>query len=750
MKDLYNDDVLIAIGCIGEIKAVSESLKNRLSTVWERSVNFANGNQLYNQDSGVTATNDGQFTRGAFDRRKQIYVTNEIEPIIRTLVSFMTRSKPAITAFTNSDSPQDYARANLAELLMKAKYDLDREFNLSREAAFWALTLGTVFRKDYWDSSAGSNYTLPEYDELGNEIIDPETGKVKTKYHNTGNNQAAIITPYSMDFDFSVTGFQEIPLISESYYIDIDWVLESFNKDLPGFKKDSLEKIPNDAPVPGTLNLLENLKFASPMYGRGGVPGGAGKNKTIVTETYIRPNDKWPKGRMIITAGGKVVYDSPKEKGSPYYLGYENMMWHPYTMFTYEPWIGRFLGKGIVEQLIPLQMRLNEINGAILENANTLAKTDVLSPEGAMKRNVINGRGANIYEFKAVPGLPPPVKWPGVPLPQQFFQERSNLIDAMVRIAGTNFVMQGQPPTGVTAASAIQQLLENANSQQSDLMISWEKFHEEGFTKKLRLIRKFNDVPDSEVIDYMRTIAKDASDRNIKDFIGEDIGDGISLRIESGSMIPKNESLLRENYFKFAQMGLLGDLADLSPQGAKLRQELLAKFGEKPLETTTNIELEKACWENERIELKKPIEVGEFDQDEVHLAEHLQYFQDPTFIEKSTPEQKQALYIHIKQHEQKLQMKQQQAMQQQMQQAMQVEQFKNQMKINEINAQNAGEEKGEATVEVIKGKNKAVEEKIKGDVQLNKQKMQNATQLAKEQMIQMGKSFNTSNDVIIE
>lgn len=732
MKELYSENSSKTLGVLQELKQQSDSFKNSMVNLWERCVNFSNGNQLNDYfNGGLTTNQNGQPYRK--NRRQNIYVSNEIEPIIRTLASFLTRSKPSVNAFTASDHIRDKNRAQLAERLLVAKYELDREQNNSREIAHWSMVLGTCFRKDYWDITAGANYEVPEYDELGEKEYS-SNGEVQTRYQKTGSNAVAILTPYSMDFDYSCTNFEEMPYIQENYLKDIDWVKQSFDRNLKGFNRSALTTIQPGDYNSGPLINLEQLKFANHLNYRGYTPKTSMENKVLVSEVYIRPSDEWPKGRMLVIVNGQILYDSPKSDGSPYYLGYEDLMWHPYTMFTYEPWIGRFLGKGIVEQLLPLQMRLNEINGAILENANTLAKVDVLSPKGSLRRGVLNGAGGNNYEYNYIPGQPAPIKWPGVPLPQQFFQERQNIIDQMVRIAGTNFVMQGQPPTGITAASAIQQLLENASSQQSDLVNAWEKFHEEGFTKKLRLIRNYNNVPDKEVIDYMRMTARDATDRQIKDFIGEDIGDGLTVTIEKGSMIPKSESIQRENLLKFAEYGVLGNLAEPGPQGDKLRMELLSKFGEKPLETTSNVELEKAQWENERVVMGDPIQVSEFDVDAIHLSEHVQLFQSPNFIERNTDEVKQALYQHIQVHKQKQAQEQQEAQMQQEAQITKMAQLQNKMKLNEIELGEKLEAQGESQVEMIKGKNKLAETDLKSQTEIEKQLIESKTDLEKQRI----------------
>jgi hypothetical protein len=491
---------------------------------------------------------------------------------------------------------------------------------------------------------------MPVYDELGNEVIDPETGKVKVKQTKTGDSDVAILTPLSMSFDWSVTDTSEDtwPWIMESYLMPIEWIKSAFDRSEPGYTGKAKDVVEGGG-IGNSLSVLEQMKYATPFtYGLGAKINT--KGKALVQEMYIQPTQEFPKGRMVIKAGGLVMYDSGQE-GSPYFFQSRQVMWHPYTMFQYSPYIGRVLGKGLVETLIPQQMRLNEINGAIIFNANTLAKVDIIAEENQLKRGVVNGMGGNIYTFRSTPSGFVPTKWPGVALPQQFFNEKQSLIDQMVRESGTNFVMQGQPPTGVTASSAIEQLLENANSQQSDMIISWEKFHERGFTKKARIIRNFAKLPMEDVVDYLRTINRDNLDMEIKSFTGQDMGDGWLIKVESGSMVPKSEKFKRNLYTELAKNGVLGPITEDSPRGVRLRKELLKKFGEKGFDVDDSADVEKAEWENQRMLKGLPVEVWEKDIHPIHLSCHIQKMKDPKFLERASDEVKVAYDNHIKQHE---------------------------------------------------------------------------------------------------
>lgn len=559
------------------------------------------------------------------DSRQNVYQTNEIEPIVRTLVAYMCRSRPAVECFPyNWDDEQQRNVAKLAEMVHEAKYDIDNEYDNSRLSAYWALTIGTVYAKDFWNPLKGRN----------------------------GNNDTAILTPFSVSIDNSVTDFDKQPLIVESYFVDKDWAIDMYNRDEAGYTG-KINEISDSAGNVSTLQTLEEIKYSLPFIGY--QFAGSLKNKVLIQEIYIPPAKGWNKGRYIINCNGKTVYSSLKELGSPYYMPLEDEMWHPYTQFVLEPYLGRALGKSIVEQLMPLQIRLNEINGAILENANTLAKPNIMAAVNQLKKGVLNGKGSNVYTYQVVPGAREPFVFAGVPLPSQFFEEKKMLIDAMVREAGTNFVMSGTPPTGVTAASAIQTLLENASSQQSDLMISWEKYHEKRFTKKLRVIHKFMTEPDDRLTGYIRMLNRNLLEKQIKDFVGQvDLTDGIVLKIQCGSMIPKSELAKRDMYKNLAKEGLLGPITEPSPQGARLRAQMLERLGEKPFETEESVELKKAKWENDRIMQGLPVEVSEYDIAAIHLPCHIGELQSPVFLEKASDEQKIAFDDHIKQHKEKM------------------------------------------------------------------------------------------------
>lgn len=652
MKELYSDKLSDVQGACEDVFKKNLGYIAEWAKQTRKCVAFANGDQLYNftVGSGISVNHQPPVKKDSRDPKG--YVSSEIEPIIRTLSSYMTRAKPGtdITSLSRDDSSKNVAK--VAEKIMDAKYDLDQELDSSVSASYWSLVTGTVFSKDYWDMSKGQY--VAQIDANGNIVTDPETGE--TIYsEKSGNNAVSMLSGLSMILDNSVTEPRNLPYIGDMYVCDVDWAKEMFDKNLPGYTG-KITSISEDNNLADSMQILETMKFSVPYLSKGIQDSSSGK--CLIRELYLQPTKAFQKGRSLIMAGSEIVYITSPEMGSTYYMELETTEWHPYEMFRYEIYLGRLLGKGLVEQLIPLQMRLNEINKAILINANTIARPRLMCTSEQIPNGTLAGDKA-ILRYSAFPGIREPYILQGSPLPEQFFKERQTIIDEMVRIAGTNFIMQGQPPTGVTAASAIAQLLENSNTQFSGIMASWEKFHERRYTKKLRLLHKFNMYPDRELNRYVKTLMKDALDTEVRDFVGQkDLSDGVVLKVAVGSMTPKSEAVKRDLYKQLAKDGLLGPVGEDSPKGAELREQLLEKFGEKGLETLENVHVKKARWENDRVSQSKTIDIDPLDNDPIHIEIHTSKLLDPLFLENATPQMIQIERDHIAKHNQQAAQKQ--------------------------------------------------------------------------------------------
>ena len=231
MKDLYRETT-IASGCIEELCKEDSKLKASIAPLWEKCGQFANGDQ-----SPKGAVN--YYTRSTNDYipdfRKQVYQTNEIDPIIRSIVSFMTRSKPAVKIYSSDSMANSVARSKIAEKIHNAKYELDCERDLARRSAYYGAVFGTAIRKDYWNWDGGSSNRVPVMDEQGNSVLDPETGDVMTEERKTGDTGSVILPPFGFIFDWSCESPKSLPWIIEEYILPMDVAKELFSREGEGF-----------------------------------------------------------------------------------------------------------------------------------------------------------------------------------------------------------------------------------------------------------------------------------------------------------------------------------------------------------------------------------------------------------------------------------------------------------------------------------------------------------------------------------
>lgn len=672
MKELYSENLDKVQGAISELWQNDQSYKSSLARQWELNVNCNNGIQNLNY-ANLLRGPDGQILFPRSNSESNLYISNEIGPAGRAIISFITRSKPSVEIFGIEDSENSKLKSYIAEKIHEAKYDLDDELMNSIQSAEWGFCTGTSVRKDWWDSSYGDSPEIPVFDDYGNELIDPETGKVVMRKTLGGRNQVTISSPIAFAIDPSCTNERNLEWIQEGYLAPTDWISEVYDRDEKGYYPENAKLIPESSSVSDTISRLEDLKYSvsihqTPFFGRP-----PSKGKCIVLETYLKPNKLFPYGRLIVSASGKIIYCSTPEVGSPYYMPVEPLMWHPYSFFFYEPYVGRFWGKSAVEQVLSLQMRLNQIYGAVLKNAETIACPNIIAADNQLQRGVTQGGGSKIWTYTPRPDAPPPTIMEGVPLPSQFFNEASSIVDRIVRILGTNFVMQGDAPKGVSAAAAISQLLENANTQQSPIVQAFERFHTNGFTKKLRVIRKFNNLPMKDLNDYLKNIIRGSLKIEREAFTREDLSDGIGVKVVTGSMMAKSDLVKRQTYLEFAEKGLMGPITEDSPRGSKIRSQLFKALGEKMFDTEDSIEVQKAEHENDLISQGKAVEVGEYDAHPVHISCHLIQYQNPRWQETASDLEKQLALQHIKDHEASEKMKQEKQMLEQISQQQQIQ-----------------------------------------------------------------------------
>lgn len=574
-----------AAGIVQGLFVTNNAYMQSLAKVWDTNIRFFEGDQWIYYDNYIGQNLPIPLIQGVNDWIPRP-VSNYILPTIYTIASVLTKSKPTALVFPNSDEAADITAAKVGEAILDTKWELDGEDVLAVRAALILLLCGTVFRKDYWDPSASTTNIEPE----GLEEQIP-----------SGDTKTEIKTPFEVYPD----------IYGETYFIEasvtpIETIRKLYGKSGNGYTGRAHE-VKRDKTYSTVLQYRENLRTLTPAYYGMGTAGSSNyenSDTAVLVECYIKPTNAFPKGLMIVEANGIPLYVAD----SPYYDPKVEDSWHPYTVCKWSTSPTKYHGISLTEQIVPHQRRINSIDSFItLANMTSINPVWLINKESNIPEGSIDGRpGLNVYYTGE-----PPVRMPGVQLPNDIWKERERLVQDLHFIAGDNLVLHGERPEGVSTASGLQLLMEQSAGKFGPYYINWEKFFEKGQQKKLLLIARNYVDERPDFLAKIKHFARNTNDIDIKNFVGSDLRDNFTIRIEAGSSIPRSKLVEQQQLLDMQQRGLLGDV---SPQANPVaNQQFLEKFGIRQFQGITNPDLVKA---NYVIGVLKQIDEGKLPQED--------------------------------------------------------------------------------------------------------------------------------------
>ena len=597
-----------------------------MARIWDENIHFVEGNQhLYFNE--VTNRFEKQDTN-KFNKYIPRPVTNYIMPIKQTMVSILTKNKPQASVMENSDTAVDINKAKLSDILLDAKWEMDNEGEKMAIVSDMAVQIGTVYRKDYWDTTGFASVEGAE----GKKIPMGETA-------------VSVLSPFEVipDTQNAIRDIDDGNFVLEATVHPVQYVKDTYDSEGEGYTGLAKE-VCEDKNISMTLQYLQRLKSSTGQEVAD--DNGQLDNHVVKIEAYIRPTRKYKKGLMIIVAGEKVLY---LDKCKYTYDNGEN--WHPYTMFRYQRHPFRHHGMSLVEHLVPVQKRINAIDALIILNRMTNASPQWKVPIGCLTPGFyISGQPNLMIPYK--PGIGNgPEKIPGAALDSSVYRERSEAVTNLHMIAGDNEVLQGQKPAGVNTASGLNILLEQSFSKFSPLIQDWERFIEKCQTKKLNLCRKFYKEPRNDLVRRMKAINKENTRVMIDDyFTGKTLGDNIQVRVEAGSSLPRSKVVEQSKLQELAGLGVFGQLDPLTnPIG---NREFLRKFGITDFPTVSSKDTDRAKWENDCMRQKKfdEVEVRPTDNPVIHFSVVLEEYNKAEFSKVNPPEVVQAFIMHGLEH----------------------------------------------------------------------------------------------------
>lgn len=667
---------------------------------WDEAVRFYDGDQhieynvSLNRFQQVTITRNNDFIPRP--------ITNYIVNSVKTVVSQLTKQKPQAKVRPNSQSPKDIAAAKVADLILDVKHEELREDEKTQEKAYWGVICGTVWKKIFWNESTTKVIRLPRMENVVENVLDEEgkpslsldsdgqpninedgssqyqtqnverqaideKGEKAFDEYDVGDVDDSIIPPFNIAVPMQARSPLEMEWIMEYSVQKLEWIKRVYSKKGDGYTGEAVN-VTEEKDLSTVMQLEYRLRTLTGRRSGGQYStGSAGfidlKNSAVLKEYYGKPTKKYPKGRMVVVANGKTLFAGD----SPYHEDGYSDSWNPYVDWRFELVPGRIWGKGLVEEMIPLNRRINAIDSLIILNRRTMAIPQWLIPEGSgVPNGYINGRpGLNIPYRPVGANGAKPEKIKAESLPQQVILEREQAVKDLKRLGMTQDVLEGTNPQGVKTAYQLEQLLENALAAMGATFQRWEKSIEREETKKLLLISKRYKEPRPEFGKKLKAINKDVTDIELDMFMGEDLKDNVNVRIETNSSIPRSKAGENAVIRELVQ----GKVIDVATNPVNKR-EFLDKMGVKGFDYESSPDVKRAQWENSIIEegdmqnlivkpagqeidpvTRLPIEtppetVLELDDNTTHIIIHSARAKDPNVPQDI----RQKYLVHIDEH----------------------------------------------------------------------------------------------------
>lgn len=488
---------------------------------------------------------------------------------VETNIALLTENKPRPRAISKSDRSEDQAAAEIAELTLEYLWEKLKQPEKKREIARLLLCTGVCWSETIWEPTKPRLMAVPATmtedaqatPQGGGRAINlPLDGREVTKfdaegrpeYENKivyGDIESNVVSAFNMHLPTAHTwNGERMGWIMKETYTSIEMIQDKYGnvevqKNLTkekGWYLDRLEEV-------GTYSI-QNLplwwweRLSDLVEGPGpslyvGTPE-AWDNHTVVRVLDRKPNPRWPKGRTIIIAGNQVIYDSPKEIGARAYDDRWPDRWHPYVRFRWEPIVGSIYGRSLISKLLPKLKRVNAIDTAMIMWRRTVPISAWSVPMGAHPVDDIwSGRPGLIWQWdprRTNNQRPEPIFPP--PFPEGAMRERETQLAEMESIAGTEEILRGQRPTGVSSAAMIEILRRQALASRSAILQSWdESLQEEGISQLQEVMKHVDDDP--IYAERLRILARERHSRlTIAAFKGTDISDNVVLRIDTASM----------------------------------------------------------------------------------------------------------------------------------------------------------------------------------------------------------------------
>lgn len=490
-------------------------------------------------------------------------VSNQIMPGAHAFLAQLTKTKPKMQATPGSGSDHDLRAAQMAQSLLEYLWhDLALDEKLD-EALLWSIISSAGFWKITWDPYAAKQMRFmlgpdgqPITDEGLKTAFKAELDKIglppQEKVVYMGDIRIDVMSPFDVFLDPNAKTFEDCKFAICKHALDPDEIRTRWGATVT----------PNATPGQ-----------PDETYPFGNSPDAAEKSVRNVFIGYFKPTAAMPDGRYVVWVDGNDKQILADEKW-PYPT---NDL--PLVKFAGFRVPGSVYDDAPVTHAIPLQKELNRTISQIVEYKNMTINPVMTAPVGSLRTRRTTEPGqvleyapfgtSNLKpEFEQLPTLPPYV-----------FEHLADISARLKDIFLSAEVVEGKVPPNVEAGVAIDLLQEMATDKLAPIVKLLEVSLGRAGQQILALAQKNYIEP------RLMKIRGSGGSVQVKQFVNADIAGDVSVRVDTGSGLPRTragrqariEMLLQNQLISPAQAIKELDVADLDGVTARLTaQEDLA------------------------------------------------------------------------------------------------------------------------------------------------------------------------------
>lgn len=592
-KENFRDEVLSDL--FADFYSRQEE-RRKLEKQWELDLEFLAGNQYCEISPRGEVEEEEKYyywqNRGAF---------NHIAPIIDSRVAKLTKMKPIMSVKAAGAEESDVKNAKLATALVNSSYQ--------------RLSLGDVISKTTgWSESCGTGFYFIGWNPDAGKLL----GEVDGKKVFEGDVVVEAVSPFEIYPDsLCYENIESCESIIRARAMKTADVERLYGITVAG---EDVEVFGVDKTATGKSIVHDSV---------------------LVLEKYERPTADFPDGRLIVACEKTILYMGEL----PYVNGVEGRRGFPFVKQNSIDKAGCFFGMSMVERLIPVQKAYNAVKNRKQEFLNRLTMGVVAVEDGSVDTDELAEEGLSpgkIIVYRQ--GATPPALMGTGTMPTDLNREEDRLLSEFILLSGVSEFSRSTDVAAGTSGVALQLLIEQEDARLNAVTENVRSAIRETAKQMIRLFKQF-----ATSTRLLRT-AGEQGKVELYYFNSSDLGSD-DVVFDTENELSYTPAQKKSAVYELIDAGLLTD--DTGKLSERTKAKLLEILGFGSIDNTLDIEslhINKADEEN-LSGFKKPIGVDEYDDHELHIAEHTRFLLSAESEGvRNNPETKENALEHLRAH----------------------------------------------------------------------------------------------------